>query len=172
MQEEHTFIERTIVKWLSVLFDVVVITLGTLTMAYVIYMIWRLIADSIVSFNVENILHQVVLIIIFLEIFEMLTIYIKEHHVSMRNIVELGVLAMIRKLIISADYNQFTWQMLIAVAVLIFVMGWIYVQERRTHIMMEDEGRKKLNRASIKNVTSDGDGGSDRGNSPKEGNRA
>jgi len=161
--KEQTFAERIVVRWLSVIFDLVVITLGTLTMAYVVYMIWRLVYSSIQNFDVESILHQVVLIIIFLEIFEMLAIYIKEHHVSMRNIVELGLLATIRKLIISTDYNQFGWQLLIAVAVLIFVMGWVYVQDKRVHLIVDNEIQKSLNTSSSEDGTrGDADGCPDR----------
>ncbi|NPA47308.1 MAG: hypothetical protein GXO14_01520 [Thermococci archaeon] len=136
-ENERTPFSRVMLRWLNVIFDLVVIALGTFTMAYVVYMLWELILSSVRSFDVEAVLHQVVLIVIFLEIFEMLMIYIREHHVSMRNIVELGVLAMIRKLIVSTDYNQMEWQKLVAIAVLIFVMGWIYVQEKKVHLITD-----------------------------------
>jgi uncharacterized membrane protein (DUF373 family) len=142
------FIEDWLVKWLSVLFDIVVIGLATVTMAYVIYMMVELVVNSFHAFNIEEVLHQIVLVIIFLEIFELLTMYVKEHHVSMRNVVELGVLAMVRKIIITLDYNQLGWQTLIGMASLIFVMGWIYVQERQRRTKHEEflltHGIKKL----------------------------
>jgi len=142
------FIENWLVKWLSVLFDIVVIGLATVTMAYVIYMMVELVVNSFHAFNIEEVLHQIVLVIIFLEIFELLTMYVKEHHVSMRNVVELGVLAMVRKIIITLDYNQLGWQTLIGMASLIFVMGWIYVQERQRRTKHEEflltHGIKKL----------------------------
>ena len=104
MKREPSTVETLIVNWLSALFDLVVITLGTLTMGYVIYMIWELIRDSMHGIEPELVLHQIVLIIIFLEIFELLAMYVREHHVSMRNVVELGVLAMVRKIVITPDY--------------------------------------------------------------------
>jgi len=131
MPREPSAVETVIINWLSVLFDLVVITLGTLTMGYVIYLIWRLFTTSLHHFDVELVLHQIVLIIIFLEIFELLAMYVKEHHVSMRNVVELGVLAMVRKIVITLDYTKMPWTTLLGIASLIFVMGWIYVQERR-----------------------------------------
>ncbi|WP_297548917.1 phosphate-starvation-inducible PsiE family protein [Thermococcus sp.] len=131
-------IETLLLKWLSVLFDIVVIGLATITMGYVVYLMANLITETMHSFDIENVLHQIVLVIIFLEIFELLTMYVKEHHVSMRNVVELGVLAMVRKIIITLDYNQLGWQTLIGMATLIFVMGWIYVQERQRRTKHEE----------------------------------
>ncbi len=130
--------ENLLLKWLSMLFDMVVIGLATITMGYVIYLMFNLITESFHAFNIEEILHQIVLVIIFLEIFELLTMYVKEHHVSMRNVVELGVLAMVRKIIITPDYNQLGWQTLFGMAALIFVMGWIYVQERQRRTKHEE----------------------------------
>ncbi|NJE53673.1 phosphate-starvation-inducible PsiE family protein [Thermococcus sp. 21S9] len=141
-------IENLLLKWLSLLFDIVVIGLATITMGYVVYLMFNLITESFHAFNIEEVLHQIVLVIIFLEIFELLTMYVKEHHVSMRNVVELGVLAMVRKIIITLDYNQLGWQTLIGMASLIFVMGWIYVQERQRRTKHEEflltHGIKKL----------------------------
>ncbi|WP_456424055.1 phosphate-starvation-inducible PsiE family protein [Thermococcus sp.] len=132
------FIENLLVKWLSVIFDIVVIGLATITMGYVVYLMFNLITETMHAFNIEEVLHQIVLVIIFLEIFELLTMYVKEHHVSMRNVVELGVLAMVRKIIITLDYNQLGWQTLFGMATLIFVMGWIYVQERQRRTKHEE----------------------------------
>ena len=131
-------IESILIKWLSVLFDIVVIGLATVTMGYVVYLMVNLITESMHAFDIEEVLHQIVLIIIFLEIFELLTLYVTEHHVSMRNVVELGVLAMVRKIIITLDYNQLGWQTLFGIAALIFVMGWIYVQERQRRTRHEE----------------------------------
>ena len=141
MKKKHHdvgIIEDLLLKWLSVLFDMVVIGLATITMGYVVYLMVNLITETMHSLDIENVLHQIVLVIIFLEIFELLTMYVKEHHVSMRNVVELGVLAMVRKIIITLDYNQLGWQTLIGMATLIFVMGWIYVQERQRRTKHEE----------------------------------
>lgn len=132
------FIEQGLMKWLGVLFDIVVIAMATITMGYVIVMVIQLVQMGIHNFNVEEILHQVVLIILFLEIFELLAMYVKEHHVSIRNVVELGVLAMVRKIIITIDYNQLSWQTLLGMSALILVMGWIYVQERQRRTKHEE----------------------------------
>ncbi|SEV83049.1 Uncharacterized membrane protein, DUF373 family [Thermococcus thioreducens] len=132
--------------WLNVLFDVVVIALATLTMAYIVYIMWRLVINSFNNFDVETVLHQIVLVIIFLEIFELLAMYIKDHHVSMRNVVELGVLAIVRKIVVTLDYSRIEWTTLVGMSLLMFVMGWIYVQERKRitqheEFLMEHRGR-------------------------------
>ena len=141
MRERHhdvDFIERALMRWLSIIFDMVVISLAAVTMGYVVVMLVRLVQEGIHNPDLEDLLHQVVLIIIFLEIFELLMMYVKEHHVSMRNVVELGVLAMVRKIIITPDYSVLGWQTLIGMAALIFAMGWIYVEERQRRTKHEE----------------------------------
>lgn len=112
-------------------FDLVVIVLALLTMAYVLYAIYDLAEIMLQGFDIEETLHEFLLVIILLELFELLTLYIKEHHVSMRRVAELGVVALVRKLVITIDYKALGWELLIGMAALIFVLGWIYVQERR-----------------------------------------
>jgi len=131
MKREPTVIESLVMKWLTIGFDIVVIGLSIITMMYVIYIMWELVVASLHSLDIEEVLHQIVMVIIFLEILELLAMYLKEHHVSMRNVVELGVLAMVRKIIITPDYSKLGWQTLLSIAALLFVMGWIYVQERQ-----------------------------------------
>ncbi|WP_010477427.1 phosphate-starvation-inducible PsiE family protein [Thermococcus zilligii] len=79
------------------------------------------------GFDVEGALHEFLLVIILLELFELLTLYIKEHHVSMRLVAELGVVALVRKLVITVDYKSLGWEVMLGMAPLIFVLGWIYV---------------------------------------------
>ncbi len=130
-RRESTPLESTALKWMNFSFDIVVIVMALLTMAYVIYAMYNLIAIIYHGFDVEEALHEFLLVIILLELFELLTLYIKEHHVSMRRVAELGVVAIVRKLVITVDYRKLGWEVMIGMAALIFALGWIYVQERR-----------------------------------------
>jgi uncharacterized membrane protein (DUF373 family) len=130
-KKELSPLQLVALKWMFFAFDFVVIMLALIVMAYVVYMLYTLTLMMFHGVNVDDALHQLLLIIILLEIFELLSLYIKEHHVSMRRVVELGVVAMVRKLIITSDYSSLGWTTLIGIAALIFVLGWIYVQERR-----------------------------------------
>ncbi|NJF24972.1 phosphate-starvation-inducible PsiE family protein [Thermococcus sp. Bubb.Bath] len=130
-KKELTPLQTVALKWMSFAFDLVVIVLALITMAYVAYMLYDLAAMMFHGLEVEEALHQFLLVIILLELFELLSLYIKEHHVSMRRVAELGVVAIVRKLVITADYNALGWQTLLGMSVLIFVLGWIYVQERK-----------------------------------------
>jgi uncharacterized membrane protein (DUF373 family) len=130
-KKELTPFESTALRWMNFAFDLVVIVLALLTMAYVLYTIYDLAEIMLHGFDIEDALHQFLLVIILLELFELLTLYIKEHHVSMRRVAELGVVALVRKLVITVDYRTLGWDILLGMAALIFVLGWIYVQERR-----------------------------------------
>ncbi|MDV3103336.1 phosphate-starvation-inducible PsiE family protein [Thermococcus waiotapuensis] len=130
-KKEPTPLESMALKWMNLSFDFVVIVLALLTMAYVVYAICDLVGIMFHGFDVEGALHEFLLVIILLELFELLTLYIKEHHVSMRRVAELGVVALVRKLVITVDYKSLGWEVMLGMAALIFVLGWIYVQERR-----------------------------------------
>jgi uncharacterized membrane protein (DUF373 family) len=140
--------EKKILKWLSFLFDFVVIALGTLTMMYVILMIIDLALSSIQHFDPEEALQGIVLILIFLEVFEIIAMYIIYHHVPMKNVVEIGVLALVKELLVTINLEELGWQMLFGIAALIAAMGWIYTRERRRedeheHFLIE-HGKEEL----------------------------
>nr|WP_240913662.1 phosphate-starvation-inducible PsiE family protein [Thermococcus sp. JdF3] len=116
---------------LSILFDFVVIALGTLTMLYVVRMILDLAINSLVNFAPEQALQGIVLVLIFLEIFEIIVMYIIYHHVPMKNVVEIGVLALVKELLITLDLTELGWGVLLGMAALIAAMGWVYTRERQ-----------------------------------------
>ncbi|MDI3476057.1 MAG: hypothetical protein PWQ95_1785 [Thermococcaceae archaeon] len=130
-QKEPATFENAVLKWMNFTFDLVVIVLAVLIMIFVIRAIYDLVEMIFAGVNVEEALHELLLVIILLELFELLTLYIKEHHVSMRRVAELGVVAIVRKLVITVDYKVLGWEILVGMAALIFTLGWIYVQERR-----------------------------------------
>ncbi|ASJ04983.1 MULTISPECIES: phosphate-starvation-inducible PsiE family protein [Thermococcus] len=140
--------EKTALKWLSLLFDFVVIALGTLTMVYVVWMIIDLAINSIKHFSPDEALQGIVLILIFLEVFEIIAMYIIYHHVPMKNVVEIGVLALVKELLVTINLEELGWQMLFGIAALIAAMGWVYTRERRRedeheHFLIE-HGREEL----------------------------
>ncbi len=131
MEREFSRAEERVMKWLIMLFNMVVIALGILTMLYVIYLIFQLALGMIRGMGVETVLQGIVLILIFLEVFGIIWMYFKYHHVSMKNVVEIGVLAMVKELLITLDLHAFGWETLLAVSALILAMGTIYVLEMK-----------------------------------------
>ena len=131
MERELSRAEEKVMKWLIMMFNMVVIALGVLTMLYVMFLIVQLAYGIIEGMNVEAVLQGIVLILIFLEIFGIIWMYFRYHHVSMKNVVEIGVLAMVKELLITLDLHAFGWETLLAVSALIAAMGSIYVLEMR-----------------------------------------
>jgi len=129
MERELSRAEEKVMKWLIMMFNMVVIALGVLTMLYVMFLIVQLAYGIIEGMNVEAVLQGIVLILIFLEIFGIIWMYFRYHHVSMKNVVEIGVLAMVKELLITLDLHAFGWETLLAVSALIAAMGSIYVLE-------------------------------------------
>ncbi len=56
----------------------------------------------------------------------------------MHRVAEPGVVAIPRKLVITANYNQVGWQTLISLAALILALGWVYIQERKRTTQHEE----------------------------------
>ncbi|GEM_PF-2074427 len=149
MNRKFSNAERTIMSWLGLIFDMVVILLGALIMVYVLYIFIQLVIGIFKGFEVDTVLQGIVLILILLEIFEIVTLYFLYHHVSMKNVVELGVLALVKELLITLDLTTFGWEMLIAIAALIFSMGIIYVLEMRRidsheEVQFKNDSSKKV----------------------------
>ncbi|WP_048146641.1 phosphate-starvation-inducible PsiE family protein [Pyrococcus abyssi] len=82
---------------------------------------------SLISLNLEGTLEEFLFVLILLEIYELLSLYLRHHHVSMRRVVELGILAIVRKLMVVKDYDSLNPLTLIGLALVIFALGWIYV---------------------------------------------
>jgi uncharacterized membrane protein (DUF373 family) len=138
MRKELSPAEEKILRWMTIAFDAVVILLGILTMIYVAYLLYDMFRMFLHQPDIDGILHDFLLAVILLEIFELLTLYLREHHVSMRRVAELGVVAIVRKLVITADYNQVGWETLISLAALILALGWVYTQERKRTTQHEE----------------------------------
>jgi len=131
MKREFSRTERSLMKWLSMLYDLVVISVGALAMIYVIYLVVLMALDMLSGFHVQEVLQDIVTILIFLEIFEILSMYFLHHHVNMKNVVEIGVLAVVKELLVNIEPQALGWETLLAMAALIFVMGILYVLEMK-----------------------------------------
>lgn len=129
-KKEFIFFENIVFKWMNFVFDLVVIVLVFFMMVYVFYVIYDLVEIMFQGFDIEEIFYEFLFVIIFLELFEFLIFYIKEYYVSMCCVVEFGVVVLVRKFVIIIDYKVLGWELLIGMVVFIFVLGWIYVQER------------------------------------------
>ncbi|AFN04194.1 hypothetical protein PFC_06290 [Pyrococcus furiosus COM1] len=79
--------------------------------------------------NLEGSLEEFLMALILLEMYELLSLYLKEHHVSMRRVAELGIVAIIRKIVISTkDTEKADPLVLFAFALMILALGWIYTR--------------------------------------------
>ncbi len=131
MERKFSKSAKRLMKWLSLLFDLVVISVGALAMIYVLYLVFLLALNIFTGFDVQEVLQEIVTILIFLEIFEILSLYFLHHHVNIKNVVEIGVLALVKELLINLNLQALGWETLLAMAVLIFVMGILYILEMK-----------------------------------------
>ncbi|AEH24009.1 hypothetical protein PYCH_03120 [Pyrococcus yayanosii CH1] len=95
-------------------------------MALIGMAIYRMFFAIISGENLNAILDDFMLVIIFVEVYELLSLYLKEHHVSMRRVAELGMMAIVRKLVITTDFRELGPYLLFGLAALVFALGWVY----------------------------------------------
>ncbi len=131
MEREFSNAEKKMMRWLSRLFDLIVISVGILAMLYVFYLVVLLALDIINGSDAQGILQGVVTILIFLEIFEILSMYFLYHHVNLRSVVEIGVLAIVKELLVTLNLQELGWETMVAIATLILVMGILYILEMK-----------------------------------------
>jgi len=71
---------------------------------------------------------NVLVTIILIETYRILIIYLKQHRVSLTHILEVGIVALIQKLVVTSDFKELDAIKLFAIAVLIFVLGYLYIK--------------------------------------------
>ncbi|AEC50924.1 hypothetical protein PNA2_0006 [Pyrococcus sp. NA2] len=111
---------------LDTIFNIIAWILEVIIIALIGMSIYKTIS-YLIGFNLESTLEEFLFVLILLEIYELLYLYLRQHHVSMRRIVELGVIAIVRKLMVVKDYRDMNPFTLIGLASVILALGWIYV---------------------------------------------
>ncbi|ASJ16960.1 hypothetical protein A3L04_07670 [Thermococcus chitonophagus] len=113
----------SIVSVLTSVFDIIVALLEIVVIGFISVALYKTVIH-LLSGNLELALENFLLVLILLEMYELLSLYLREHHVSMRRIAELGIMAIVRKIMIGKMYD---FKVLIGFSAVIFVLGWIYV---------------------------------------------
>ncbi|CUX78442.1 hypothetical protein CHITON_1663 [Thermococcus chitonophagus] len=108
---------------LTSVFDIIVALLEIVVIGFISVALYKTVIH-LLSGNLELALENFLLVLILLEMYELLSLYLREHHVSMRRIAELGIMAIVRKIMIGKMYD---FKVLIGFSAVIFVLGWIYV---------------------------------------------
>ncbi|MFA4645763.1 phosphate-starvation-inducible PsiE family protein [Pyrococcus kukulkanii] len=112
-----------IISVLTSVFDVIVGLLEIIIIGFIGVALYKTLLPFL-SGNLELALENFLLVLILLEMYELLSLYLKEHHVSMKRIAELGIVAIVRKIMVGKMYD---FKVLFGFSAVIFVLGWIYV---------------------------------------------
>jgi uncharacterized membrane protein (DUF373 family) len=76
------------------------------------------------------VLPQIVLLLIFVELFRTLLYYLREHRVAVGLMIEVAIVSILRELLVKAPVTS--WSDALAVAVLLFSLGALMVADRAT----------------------------------------
>ena len=118
---------------MELLQDVVVVLLNVtlLGMAFVfLYRVWT----EIVAFgDLQEGLSNIIFVVITIELYRLSVHYLKYHRVDLNILVEVGVSAIIQKVIL-VGVDKYTMQQLIGISLILLALGsvlWVHVRERQ-----------------------------------------
>ena len=112
---------------LEVMFDVVVVIFLLFILFLTLYSIYL---DAYASFKIsqpKHLITNILVTIILIETYRILMIYLKKHKVSIQHILEVGMVALIQKVVVASDFYELDALKLVGVALMMLVLGSLYI---------------------------------------------
>ncbi|HIP88950.1 MAG TPA: hypothetical protein EYH24_03120 [Thermococcus paralvinellae] len=132
MEEEkvtqYTQVHKAFRKILEICFDLVVIVFLFFILYLTVYSIYLSFKLTYRATEPKPLIANVLVTIILIETYRILIIYLRQHRVSLTRILEVGIVALIQKLVVASDFKEMDAFKLFAIAGLIFVLGYLYIR--------------------------------------------
>ncbi len=132
MEEEkvaqYTQVHKAFRKTLEICFDMVVIVFLFFILYLTVYSIYLNFKLTYKVAEPKLLIANVLVTIILIETYRILIIYLRQHRVSLTHILEVGIVALIQKLVVASDFRELDALKLFAIAGLIFVLGYLYIK--------------------------------------------
>ncbi len=113
--------------FLEITFDLVVVIFLFFILFLTLYSIYL---DAITTFQIsqpKHLITNILVTIILIETYRILMIYLKKHKVSMQHILEVGMVALIQKVVVASDFYELDAAKLFGVAAMMLVLGGLYI---------------------------------------------
>ena len=114
-------------RFLEITFDFVVVIFLFFILFLTLYSIYL---DALATFHIsqpKHLITNILVTIILIETYRILMIYLKKHKVSMQHILEVGMVALIQKVVVASDFHELDAAKLFGVAAMMFVLGGLYI---------------------------------------------
>jgi uncharacterized membrane protein (DUF373 family) len=119
----HTDIHRFTVRFLEHVQDVIVVALGIILFAVMVRTLQGMVQDvTTPELDFRTVISEVLFIFVMIELVRLLVIYLREHHVAVDVMVELGIVSTLREIVLRGIV-ELPWQQIAALAVLLLALG-------------------------------------------------
>lgn len=119
----HTSVHRLSRQLLESIQDVIVIGLLLVLFALMIRTLWHLLLDVMApDLDFRIVISEVLFILVMVEIVRLLVVYLRDHHVAVDFMVELGIVSTLREVILHGVV-ELEWQTIAALSVFLLALG-------------------------------------------------
>ncbi|ANF21931.1 phosphate-starvation-inducible PsiE family protein [Thermococcus piezophilus] len=125
---QYTQVHKLFRKVLEISFDFVVMMFLFFILYLTVYSIYLNFKLTYRVTEPKLLIANVLVTIILIETYRILIIYLRQHRVSLTHILEVGIVALIQKLIVASDFEHLDSFKLLSIAALLFVLGYFYIK--------------------------------------------
>src|SRR5882672_3620076 len=111
-------------KYLELIEDVIVFGLCMMLFAAMLIKLFHLGQSMIQGSDFSSVVGDILFILVLLELFRLLLIYLEEHRVSVETMVEVGIVSTLREVILKGALH-IEWQQLLVICFFIITLGLV-----------------------------------------------
>jgi uncharacterized membrane protein (DUF373 family) len=130
---EHTDIHDRGSRLMELLQDGVVVLLNVTLLGMGLVFLYRVWVEIVAFGDLQEGLSNIIFVVITIELYRLLVHYLRYHRVDLNILVEVGVSAIIQKVIL-VGVDKYSMQQLIGISIILVALGailWVHLQERR-----------------------------------------
>ena len=119
----HTDVHRLIGGFLEHIQDIIVVALGIILFALMARTLQGMLEDiAAPELDFRTVISEVLFMLVMIELVRLLVIYLREHHVAVDVMVELGIVSTLREVVLRGVV-ELEWQEVVALAVFLLALG-------------------------------------------------
>ena len=118
---------------IELLQDLVVLLLTVTLLGLALVFLWRVWQEIVGAGDLQQAISNIIFVFITVELYRLSVHYLRYHSVDLNTLVEVGVAAIIQKVIL-VGVDSFTMQQLIGISLVLATLGailWVYLREAR-----------------------------------------
>ena len=121
----HTDVHRMSRRLLESIQDIIVIGLVIVLFALMVRTLWRIAQDvTAPQLDFRFIISEVLFMLVMVELVRLLVVYLRDHHVAVDFMVELGIVSTLREVVLRGVV-ELEWQEIIALALFLVALGML-----------------------------------------------